>query len=898
MGQAELEEKLAAIVPETEFKLDERSTLDILTWLKEYAALIPFDKDKEQFWDGFYFIQENDPQKLTEIYHNTRQADGLLPPHQTFVLAFLKLLETTKTLLNTFPARHRHLYYRELLGLKPREAQADSVALGIVLNKEVKEYFLPKGTHFEAGQDSAGNPLQYASESGLLANQGKLTDLRWHRKGTDHVLSAIPLNLADNKIFPENGMRLFEPTLEEVPVLSGYLVASPLLAMSGGERCINIRLAETVKEDATLIQAQVSSGNHWLPLAVVKEGEDTLNLYLPADADPITPPNNLDGMTFDVPVLKLGTAKQRVLPEIAEITVNIKSHHGVLYSSDYGIEQTDSTSFPFGQSPSSGAGFNLIAPEWYGTENATLTITPQWNDLPEKSFKTWYQGYESNIADVVFNVQGYLITPQARKALGNAQPLFSSNNNQAPQGQSLTFTLPQIDYPVANSISPREWPASIRVELVQDFGHAQYWNNPAGKNIPYTPQISMLQVQFSAKATPAQFVIYPLTPFGWGEPAKSALSLNNDTFYLGFTDVLPGQTLSLYWQLTGFKPLQLSWSYLNQENIWCPLDKWVDDQTRHLFDRGLWRALLPHDASNQATQMPAGRYWLKAEIQKQVEIQNYPIIKGMLYNSTTATLINPESVAQAHFINGLAANSIKQQVNAPVEVSNIIQPWAPWNGRPQETESDFLTRVPARLSHRNRVLSWGNMATLLKDHFVSVFDVQTPSAGELTKIPAPEVQQLVVIPENHYKDNDDALRPTLNSARLTEMGEWLMQLSSPWATIDIKNPAYVDVYVQYELAFVADVNPDYAHYQLQQELSRQYMPWAENSAIGVITGTHIDYYQLLATIQQSPFVERVTDLKIKRSDSTTNADAENIQAADNEVLILVWRDKIQGVSHA
>lgn len=58
MGQAELDNKLSAIVPNTAFKLDERSTLDILNWLKKYAAIIPFDQDKKQFWDSFYFIQK------------------------------------------------------------------------------------------------------------------------------------------------------------------------------------------------------------------------------------------------------------------------------------------------------------------------------------------------------------------------------------------------------------------------------------------------------------------------------------------------------------------------------------------------------------------------------------------------------------------------------------------------------------------------------------------------------------------------------------------------------------------------------------------------------------------------------------------------------------------------
>ncbi|PQQ32747.1 hypothetical protein C6H64_01140 [Photorhabdus luminescens] len=593
MGQAELENKLSAIVPDTAFKLDERSTLDILNWLKTYAKEIPFDQEKKQFWDSFYFIQENNPQQLADIYQNANKADGLLPAHQAFILAFLKLLETTNRLLNTFPARHRSLYYRELLGLKPKKAQADKVAIEITLNTDNPEFLVAKGTLFDAGQDNTGNPLQYASDTDLLANQGKLTDLRWYRKVDNVWKSAILLSDSDNIEFPKNGIQLFSETSNDLEVQSDHL--------------------------------------------------------------------------------------------------------------------------------------------------------------------------------------------------------------------------------------------------------------------------------------------------NWGEANIS--SLTHDTFYLGFTNVLPGQTLSLYWQSEGVKALNLSWSYLNQKNIWQPINQLVHDQTHNLSDQGIWSTLLPQDAANQAALMPTGRYWLKAEITHQTDPQDYPRIKGLLYNAATATLVNADTVEQDHFINGLAADSIKQPVNASPAISGVTQPWASWDGHPQETEQAFLTRLPARLSHRNRALSWGNIVTLLKEQFVSLFDVKYPSAGELTKIPAPEKQQLIVIPDSRYKDNDDALRPTLNPARLAEMVEWIKQLSSPWATIKINNPTYIDVNVNYQVAFIAGVNPDYGYHQLQQQLSRKYMPWGENAAIGVTAGNRIDYYQLLATIQQSPLVERVTDL------SLTIANRVAIEAADNEVLILVWSEQ-------
>ncbi|MCZ1250804.1 hypothetical protein EIL81_18585 [Photorhabdus laumondii subsp. laumondii] len=892
MGQAELENKLSAIVPDTAFKLDERSTLDILNWLQEYAKKIPFDQEKKQFWDSFYFIQANNPQQLADIYQNVNKADGRLPAHQAFVLAFLTLLETTNRLLNTFPARHRDLYYRELLGLKPKKAQADKVALGITLNPDSTESLIAQGTLFDAGQDSAGNPLHYASDTDLLANQGELTDLYWYRRDKDGWQSATPLNHSDNLALPENGIRLFSPTSHDTPVLSGYLITCSLFAMPAGERRIKVTLASEWAGNTDHITATISAGDHWLSLSIKSIDKTTIELGLSSSDAAVTAPDALDNMAFNVPALKLGTTQGPILPEIKGIEVSVNGNRSVRYASDNGIEQTDTASFPFGQSPSLGSGFNLVASEWYGSENATLTITPQWVGLPTSSFSTWYDKYNPKPAsNGVFKVQGYLVTSQKRDVLNDAksQPLFDGTG--APQGQSLTFILPAMHYPLTDSPSPNEWPASVRIELAeQDFMHAQYWQNPTDKNVPYTPQISALQIQFSTTAKPEQFTVYPLTPFGWANTNEDPPSFTNDALYLGFTNVLPGQTLSLYWQLEGFKALNLSWFYLNQSNTWGSLDQLVDDQTHNLFDQGTWRTLLPQDASNQATLMPTGRYWLKAEITHQAESQDYPKIKGILYNAATATLINAELVETDHFINGLPADSITQPVNALVAIDSINQPWVSWNGRPEETEQAFLTRVSARLSHRNRVLSWDNIVTLLKEQFVSLFDVKYPSASELTKIPAQKEQQLIAIPDSRYKDNDDALRPILNPARLAEMVDWISQLSSPWTTLKINNPTYVDVLISYQLVFVTGINPDYGRHQLQQELSRKYMPWAEDSAIGVTTGNRIDYYPLLATIQQSPLVERVTNLTLKKSSQTAGAVGDSVEAADNEVLILVWSE--------
>ncbi|KER04800.1 hypothetical protein LGZ99_04805 [Photorhabdus temperata] len=886
MGLSELKNKLATIVPETEFKLDERSTLDILNWLQEYAKKIPFDQEKKQFWDSFYFIQENSPEKLADLYQNINKANGHLPAHQAFVLAFLKLLETSKVLFNTFPARHRDLYYRELLGLKPRSAQADSVALGITLNTDNAEYLIPKGTLFDAGQDSAGNPLQYASDTDLLTNQGKLTDLRWHRKDNDGWKSAILLSASDNIELPENGIRLFSETSNDIEVHSGRLSWGKIETdISSLANTFYLGFTDVLPGQTLSLYWQLegsrklplswfylNKNNNWSPLDKLID-DKTRNLFDRGTWRTLLP-HDASNQTSQMPKGRFWLKAQT--PLIRNLLT--KTNKGKLtdlywYRKDNGSWQS---AMPLNLSN------DIKLPT-----NGIQIFSPTSNDASVLS------GYLITTSSFAMSSGKLIIKATLASKWGGDPAHITAQISSGDHWLSLSAKVNDkiIELSLLSSDAPVTPPDALDnmkfKEPVLKLGTFQ------GSILPKIEGIEISIDDRSNVLSIDHFSVYPLMPFGWGNKDSEVSSLTNGEFYLGFTGVLPGDTLSLCWHLEGSKKPALSWSYLSNNNTWESLT----EPPQSSSNQEIWSTLLPQQASNTASQMPKGRYWLKAQISieeqaipikvaSKIEPLDYPKIKGLLYNATTATLINTETVEQDHFINGLPAKNIKQPVNASVAINDVAQPWTSWNGHPKEDEQTFLKRVPARLSHRNRALNWDDIVTLLKEQFISIFDVKYPSTNELTKIPTPENRQLIVIPGNRYKDNDDSLRPELNQARLTEMVELLDRLSSPWTTIEIKNPTYVNVLIHYELIFASDVNPDYGRHQLQQELSRKYMPWEENTAIGVTLGNHIDYYQLLASIQQSPLVERVTNLTLKKDNQPTVS--ENIEATDDEVLILVW----------
>jgi len=399
------------------------------------------------------------------------------------------------------------------------------------------------------------------------------------------------------------------------------------------------------------------------------------------------------------------------------------------------------------------------------------------------------------------------------------------------------------------------------------------------------PPITQLEIDTILVEDPQQYL---LTPFGYSMASQPVAEAQ---LYLGFSAIQPQQTLSLFWQLTGAKELTIVWQYLNSGNQWALLDATVKDETAGLFRSGLWSAILPSDASASVPSMPSGRYWLRALMEDSgvspAGVSDYPFIVGLVTNGMTATLQNPALLDIVTLSQPLPANSISQPISSISGLSNTLQPWASWGGRPQETTEAFFERSAQRLAHRNRALTWQDMVAMLKARFKEVFDVAIPSSIMQAVVPAPREQHLIIIPLNTEKDNADVLRPQLNQARLDDMASYLERLATPWQSIVVENPKYIDVRIVYEVSFHAWMNPDYGYRELRLALEQHYMPWVGGAADSVKLENRLDYYDVVAQIQQQAYVDYVVSL-------TLDGDRESIQGADDEVLILTWPIEVAG----
>jgi hypothetical protein len=592
----QLKQRVGSGLTDQTFLLEPRTGKDLLNLVAKYTEAVPFAGHADADWKDFWLAGYT-PQALSEIYQHPERAEKMLPVQQAFLLALLHLLETPKALLNTVPARHRSLYYRDLLGFAPRAPQPDSVAVSFTLQRNASPTALPAGSLLDGGQDSAGNSIIYQTDDSLLITGQQLEQLCWTAQVGDTWKRYTAIDTAAGVTLPDEGVRLF-----------------------------------------------TEAG----------EGADTQE---------------------QTPVL-----------------------------------------------------------------------------------------------------------------------------------------------------------------------------------------------------------------------------------YLGFSGTSAQDTLSVYWSVRASSALDLAWCYYNGTD-WASLDAQLQDETAGLSVSNLWRARLPADSEpgspkNDGLQ-EAGYYWIKGTLNEKKAARDesapaeaMPTLQAVLANAMTATLNMTQAIDDSHFAQPLPANTVSQLVTPVAAISDVRQPLPSVGGQPRETEAAMLQRAATRISHRQRAITWNNMRSLLMAHYPEIFDVRFPDVDKLSRLPALEVQSLMVIPDGRYGDNDDALRPALSDGRLTRMAQWLAQYTSLWAAPTLKNPKYIDVTARYRVTFVAGINPDYGYRQLAAQLQHDYMPWATDRRQAVTPGNQVDYYRLLATLQQSPLVQSVNALVLSHDviDDTgkpTSVETQStVTARDDEVLIL------------
>ena len=194
-------------------------------------------------------------------------------PHYALFLSFLMLFRFTQTHSNTITQRHLDFYYKEVLRLQPRKAEANKVHVLGELAKQVDSYLLAQGTLLKAGKDSLKKDVNYQLAADTVFNKAKVAQLKTFYKAagddsikepgtatvkqnnTGRVFASPATNTDDgieakltsaNKEWQPYVHKIYkEAELERIAMPKaqlGFAMASHYLYLNEGERKVFVRL--------------------------------------------------------------------------------------------------------------------------------------------------------------------------------------------------------------------------------------------------------------------------------------------------------------------------------------------------------------------------------------------------------------------------------------------------------------------------------------------------------------------------------------------------------------------------------------------------------------------------------------------------------------------------------
>lgn len=494
----------------------------------------------------------------------------------------------------------------------------------------------------------------------------------------------------------------------------------------------------------------------------------------------------------------------------------------------------------------------------------------------------------------------------------------------------------------------------FRLTLQNDFLHKHYARLYAiamskdNKSIvipnePYTPIVEEVKLSYKAKSvnnfifpvhennpinklknySQREIQLFQELPFGQREQhiflkdqfgnklqeINKAISLlptfNKEGYcYLGINKAIPGQQVSVLFSVAegSENPLapsftderKIEWSYM-VNNEWLPLtnENILKDSTNNFLKTGIITFILPADITDQNTAMPNSLMWLRAELPDGLSYNSVCRFVDIKAQVVSSVFFNQNN-SLSHLRTALPHDSISKFIDKPIGVKKVMQPYPSFGGADTETDKDYYIRVSERLRHKNRAVNIWDYERLILNQFPKIYKVKclnhtaaTPNYFELT----PGCVTVIPIPDVSNKNLYDILQPRVSSNTLREIEQYISDLMSGHIDFKAEHPVYEPVLFQFKVKF-------YKHYDihtytkiLNEELIKFLAPWSYDNEKQILFGGKIYKSVVITHIEDLPFVDYVTDFKMK-IDSEDNTFQSMLQASNAKSILTSVKEHI------
>jgi hypothetical protein len=498
-------------------------------------------------------------------------------PHYALYLAFLQLLEYSRTAGNTLTQRHLDFYYRTILGLREKPAEPAHVYLLAELGRQATSRDFKPGELFKAGKDSQGKDAFFANLDDVVANQSRVAALQTvYRHGGEQVGTSTihqgrlfaspvansddglgaPLTSADQSWHPFYNKVYVDGSLVEIQMPEanvGFAIASHYLLMAEGVRGISLEIGVggdtgaiagvDFKDD---ICCYLTTEKGWLEKQATQFAPAAANMFRLSleigggDAAIVPYSTKVHGYTFqtDLPMLlvklKHDEAHLYAYSKLQDISVagitlriGVDNVRTLAVSNDFGPLDASKPFQPFGSSPVTGSSLVVGSKEIFQKRLSRAVVILNWlippsmyppgAALPNVSFDFLSEGQwsPSSIPPASVGSVSFSLESNLDKPVLD-EPDFTANEPYSTQSRQGYLRLR-----LTSGIGQDAYQTDLVAFLRKDEG-AVYPGNP-----PVGPTPSALSMGYDANSTlilnssgayenrPGQF--FHLTPFGSAE---------------------------------------------------------------------------------------------------------------------------------------------------------------------------------------------------------------------------------------------------------------------------------------------------------------------------------------------------------------------------------------------
>ena len=903
-----------ALSPTGYFRLDDRSTSDMVAFTKELAKLIRYydlSDNEVGKWSGF--LLNIDPKgtldhavlinKLEENNLSTEDIATLsskLGPHEVLFLAFLLLMRYPRKQINGFSERYLNYYYRDYLELRQKPSIPARGHVIFELNQDAQNVLLNKGTLLDAGMDSENKKILYEIEQDLLVTSAQLASIQTlsgiSKEGEGLILTTI-FNKKKDKAFTPKAFKTFgEQEGQEIEL--GFMISSEILASSTGTRTLTLTLTldqkVTIQPREEVFTFYISGEKQWLKLIPAETDQVIMTenlMFKFALTENISSPGGYEpDIHFDneYPVLRTVLNDFKRYEDlqnlkITKVQLELKASNvsDLKMVNDEASISSTRLIYPFGRQPAIGSSFRFTHGDLMGKELSELNLEVKWLGLPVSSgstedvFADYYKDYNPGYT---INTQSFQSKVNFHKQdeifFVNTVNLFNADNNidllakTMPAGQEKLSTI-GIKSTEISSDDPRDWPGYLELRLERDFLHSMYAkvfaeaaksDNQSFPNTPYTPVCSSITLSYTAIVTintqdESQFkYLCPLPT----EREATVLPNYSDLGYLflGLNNLEKGQQFTMLWQAASSGITDNSsvrWEYWANDSSWKVFSNKKDD-TGNFSASGIITLQIPEEIGSKDSTTQGNQCWIRAVLDVNDDVK--PMVMDTLdieLHAATASFCKTNQTQDDFTV--LKPESIKSLVQKVPKIKKLSQPYSGFDGQASESEQQFLVRSSARLKHKNRALTAWDYERLVLAEFPEIYMVKATQGapGE------------VIINAIIDTDPDTYLQqPLASNLLLGKIESYLKKYNSATITLIVENATFTEMRLEATIGFAKSAQD--LGQKLEQDIKWFLSPWGSSNIIATDQDQNqrINIYQseIINFIKTRDYIELVRDVKI------------------------------------